>query len=97
VTTALLHRPMHEKHINAGLTPELTLEQWADKGVRWALKLQSEQKATLIRLKSGEDQQFMLGLNNFYVITRYNRSRLYAMAVHQLSREIRAAYDQRRS
>ena len=29
--------------------------------------------------------EFRVGLRNFYVITRYNRSPLYAMAVHDLA------------
>jgi membrane-bound lytic murein transglycosylase B len=32
-----------------------------------------------------------LGLKNFYVITRYNRSTNYAMSVYHLAREIRNA------
>ena len=32
---------------------------------------------------------YRLGFRNFYAITRYNRSYFYAMAVYQLSQELR--------
>lgn len=42
------------------------------------------------------DTRYWLGLNNFYAITRYNKSTLYAMVAHQLSQEIRSRYLQAR-
>jgi membrane-bound lytic murein transglycosylase B len=48
-------------------------------------------RVSLIRLEAPGDE-FWLGMENFYVITRYNHSNLYAMAVYQLSREIRERY-----
>ena len=42
----------------------------------------------LVRLDGAEGPEYWAGFRNFYVITRYNRSALYAMAVHQLAVEI---------
>ena len=53
------------------------------------------QTSMLLELQSREGPEYWLGFDNFYVITRYNHSSLYAMAVYQLSREIRERYEQR--
>ena len=47
----------------------------------------------LVRLDGTEGPEYWAGFRNFYVITRYNRSALYAMAVHQLAAGIRSEGD----
>lgn len=74
-----------EALVNQDLKPELTLLQWSEKGVTPREALNGNMKATLMRLSSGEKSEYVLGLHNFYVITRYNHSRLYASAVYELS------------
>jgi len=50
------------------------------------------EKAALIELATpGQESDFRLGLHNFYVLTRYNRSALYASAAHELAQALRAA------
>lgn len=46
-------------------------------------------KASLIKLNTYSGDELWLGGKNFYVITRYNHSSHYAMAVHQLAQEIK--------
>jgi len=48
---------------------------------------------SLIRLDGDSGNEYWIGFNNFYVITRYNHSNLYAMAVYQLSQKILALHD----
>lgn len=53
-----------------------------------------EDKAALVELATpGAESDFRVGLHNFYVLTRYNRSALYASAAHDLARAVRAGYD----
>jgi membrane-bound lytic murein transglycosylase B len=46
--------------------------------------------ATVVNLDGAMGREYWLGYRNYYVITRYNRSPMYALAVHQLASAIRA-------
>ncbi len=76
------------------LKPYALLSQLENQGVAFnkkseGLNLDKKQKATLLHLKGKHGDEYWLGLNNFYVITRYNHSELYAMAVFQLSEKLK--------
>lgn len=53
--------------------------------------LDENQKVIAIKLTAADADEHWIGLHNFYVITRYNHSSLYAMAVYQLSQKIAIA------
>lgn len=44
-----------------------------------------DEPVSVIRLKTGSSEEIWIGYRNFYAITRYNHSHLYAMAVTQLA------------
>jgi len=73
------------------VAPSLSFGNLAGLGVATAEALSPDAQAVLLRL-DGPEEEYWVGLENFYVITRYNRSNLYAMAVHQLGQEIKASY-----
>lgn len=86
-----LQKELDESLFELGLKPAKTLREWAQLGVEipisWA-GLDMDQKATLMKMEKESAVEYWLGLENFYVITRYNHSALYAMAVLQLSQEV---------
>ena len=53
------------------------------------VSLSDDTKVKVFEFEQADSREYWLGLPNFYVITRYNHSPLYAMAVYQLSEAIR--------
>ncbi|HEX6733504.1 MAG TPA: lytic murein transglycosylase B [Azonexus sp.] len=74
--------------IEAGIRPSLPVSQLRNQGIIAAADPQAV--VTLVDLVSpGKATEYWLGFDNFYVITRYNRSSFYAMSVFQLAEAIR--------
>ncbi len=67
-----------------------TLADLAARGYRPVDPNAPAQPVTLLTLEGSNGPEYWLGYKNFYVITRYNRSPMYAMAVYQLAGEIAA-------
>ena len=81
------HRPL----VHAGIEPKTPLAEARKFGVETRTDLALDTPVALIELESeGEPAEYRLGLRNFYVLTRYNRSVMYASAVEDLAQEIKA-------
>lgn len=77
--------------VDAGIRPTFVREQIEELGVS-AGKLPADARVALIDLVSPEGPtEYWWGFENFYVISRYNRSSSYAMAVFHLSEAIAEA------
>jgi membrane-bound lytic murein transglycosylase B len=72
------------------LVPKHTVGDFAAAGVTSKDELDPEAKAIAMKFQLEESYEYWLGLHNFYVITRYNHSAMYAMSVYQLSQRIAA-------
>lgn len=89
---ATLEASTNSNDLHSGeLEPTRSLEALQALGVVPIQYLPPETPVALHTVEMNGEQEFWLGLNNFYVITRYNRSLFYALAVYQLGDEIRRA------
>lgn len=74
-------------------TPNVSIKTWKEYGVSARNAPPSETLAALLQLEQADKPEYWMTYQNFYVITRYNHSSLYAMAATQLSEKIREAYE----
>jgi membrane-bound lytic murein transglycosylase B len=75
----------------SGYEPVYSVRQLAEWGYAVDPARDPETPATLVRLDGVDGDEFWVTYRNFFVITRYNRSPLYSLAVYQLAQEIAAA------
>ena len=78
----------HKKLLGRGMKPSITPATLKSHGVKPKYGNVVNGDVAFFELDATEGKQHWIGFDNFYVITRYNRSPLYAMAVYQLSRKI---------
>lgn len=81
-------------YVDGGVQPRHTLEELSRAGVTPRVAATPlTLKVALIELETpGGSSEFRLGFDNFYVLTRYNRSSFYAAAVADLAAALRAAH-----
>ncbi|HEX2649242.1 MAG TPA: lytic murein transglycosylase B, partial [Burkholderiales bacterium] len=81
----------YRKLVEAGIEPKTPLGELKKYGVETRADLPLETPVALVELENAEGpNEYRIGLRNFYVITRYNRSVQYASAVVDLAQEIKA-------
>ena len=71
-----------------GLSPPTSVGALRADGVLFDAGLSDDTPAGLLMMLGADGPEYWLALPNFYVITRYNRSYMYALVVHQLGEAI---------
>jgi len=87
----------HQSFIDAGLKPSMPVMRLLQAGIETDANSMPGAQTSLLEFETDQGNEYWLGLHNFYVITRYNHSHMYAMAVYQLSQEILKAMQNKAS
>lgn len=80
--------------IERGLEAKIPVKELKKLGWKPEQKLDKSLEVMAFEFDAGEHKEYWLGLNNLHVITRYNRSVMYAMVVHQLAELIKQKRDE---
>lgn len=92
VVRALVKEPLPEGLLADKLDPVTPVADYRRQNVQPATPLPDALNTALFMVEGDAGNEYWLAPNNFYVITRYNRSQMYALAVVQLSEEIAASW-----
>lgn len=79
----------YKQALNSDLEPDINHSELEKFGIKSKVSFEKNEKLKLLEYELEHDNEYWLAHNNFYVITRYNHSHLYAMAVYQLATEIK--------
>lgn len=72
------------------LKADATVASLSEKGVMFATDMPADSAAALVAYEGEAGPEYRVAMHNFFVITRYNRSAMYALAVHELGLAIAA-------
>jgi peptidoglycan lytic transglycosylase B len=87
---ASLWFPHADSLIAGGLAPDTTVKSLRDRGLSFETRLDGKAPAFFINVAGDRGPELRAGFHNCGVITRYNRSVMYALAVHDLGSRIEA-------
>jgi membrane-bound lytic murein transglycosylase B len=85
-----LTRPDAGLSAKQSLKPKNTIGYYSSLGFEPSINTPTDTRATLQKMENENGFEYWYGLQNFYVITRYNHSALYALAVYQLAEAIKS-------
>tara|TARA_X000001036_G_scaffold410388_1_gene422215 strand:- start:945 stop:1958 length:1014 start_codon:yes stop_codon:yes gene_type:complete len=83
------NQSMLEKLSKKTYKPHMVYKNYLSLKIIAPRQIDSNEKLSVIKRIEGNNDVYSFGHNNFYTITRYNRSRLYALAVYTLAEEIK--------
>lgn len=93
------HRAKVQDHANMELVSRRdfkvnkSVDELVASGFESTKAVNGERLAAVVSLEESKGESHWITFKNFYVITRYNRSPLYAMAVSDLSEAVRAGFE----
>tara|TARA_B100001059_G_scaffold52097_1_gene45782 strand:- start:1374 stop:2357 length:984 start_codon:yes stop_codon:yes gene_type:complete len=78
--------------IKNGLKATETVASLKYQGVSFTTNMGGNHPAELLKLEQENASNYWVGMHNFFVITKYNHSIMYGLAVHQLGQEIASEF-----